>query len=219
VVAGWCAGCQPHAVGVAPAGAFQSATPEAFREAARASLPAGRRVVRFSWRSDDGQLQLAGNGAARFAPPDSLRADMAATMGVGRSTVLLTGDSVLARPPNLADQVLPDRFALWAALGIMRAPAGTGRYEVAHEGTRTLWRLTDAAGRTTTFELDGDALVGVAREAEGSVTSSLRLRRGADGAVRHASVTDLPHTLRLEVEINAWETSDAFPPAIWQLRP
>ena len=202
---------------IAPAGAFAPASREAFAEAVPG--PARREIVRFGWRSDDGHLQLSGSGAARIAPPDTLRADIAASLGIGRATVILTGDSVVAQPPNVVDQVLPDRFALWAVLGIARLPAGDIAVERSEQGVRSMWRTVDKFGRTTTFELNSGALASVSREEGGRATSQLLLTRGADGAVSRASLTDLARGLRLEVTITSREPSEAFAPATWRLGP
>src|SRR5579859_2817445 len=82
--------------GVVPEGAFRPASRDDFQAAAAATMPATRQIIRLSWHSDDGEVQYTGTGAARIAPPDSLRADIAAALGLGRSTVILTGDSVVA---------------------------------------------------------------------------------------------------------------------------
>ena len=208
-----------HTTPVAPSGAFGASSPQEFAVAARGTAPGRPELVRFSWRSDDGSLQLAGSGAARIAPPDSLRADIAASLGIGRATVILTGDSAVARPPNIVDQILPDRFAMWAVLGIAKAPPGDVRVELLVDGGRSLWRLTDAMGRATVYELMGGALASVTREEAGRQTSQLKLTRGTDGTVGRASLTDVLRNLRLEITINGREASDAFPPETWRLGP
>lgn len=213
------AGCGPRPVGVTPAGRFEPVAPAAFAEAARATVPAQRQVIRISWRSDDGHLQLSGSGAARIAPPDSLRADIAAALGLGRATVILTGDSAASQPPAVVDRVLPDRFALWAVLGVMRAPGDLASVQRLADGARTVWRVTDNGGRTTMFEVADGALVSVSRIEGDRTTSQLRLTRDDAGQVRRASLTDFGRNLRLEVEITGREPSGAFDPDIWQLRP
>jgi len=164
-------------------------------------------------------MQLSGSGAARIAPPDSMRADISAALGLGRAVVIMTGATVVAQPAALIDQVLPDRFALWAALGVMRAPANATTFERLTDGTRSVWRVTDAGAHTTIFELSGGALVAVTREEGGRSTSQLRLTRDPSGAVRKASLTDYARSLRLEIEVTGREPSEAFAPETWSLRP
>lgn len=210
--------CPPSRLAVAPATGFSASTPAAFAEAARQTVPAQRQIIRISWRSDDGQLQLSGNGAARIAPPDSLRADIAATLGLGRATMILIGDQAASQPAAVVDKVLPDRFALWAALGIMRAPTEMVTVERLEAAARTVWRVTDQGGRITIFELASGSLVSVSREEAGRTTSQMRLTRES-GEVKRASLTDFGRNLRLEIEITGREPSDAFPPETWRLRP
>lgn len=213
------ASCQPKPASVAPAAGFVPSTREAFAQAARATAPSQRQVIRLTWRSDDGRLQLSGNGAARVAPPDSMRVDIAAALGLGRATVIFTGDGVVAQPPALVDQVLPDRFALWAVLGVMRAPSDIATVARFDDGTQNVWRVTDAAGRLTIFELSGGALSAITRSEGERTTSQLRLTRGDDGQVRRANLTDYAHSLRLEVEITGREASEPFAAETWRLRP
>jgi len=210
--------CPPRRLAVAPASAFSPSTAEALTDMALRTVPSRYQIVRISWRSDDGRLQLGGSGAARIAPPDSLRADIAASLGLGRATMILTGDEAVSQPAAVVDQVLPDRFALWAALGIMRPPGGIVTVERLDDAARTVWRVTDGAGKITIFELNAGALVSVAREEGGRTTSQMRLTR-ENGEVKHASLTDFGRSLRLEIEITGREPSDAFPPEIWRLRP
>jgi hypothetical protein len=210
--------CPPSRLAVAPATGFEESTTVALAEAALRTAPAQRQIIRLGWRADDGRLQLSGNGAARVAPPDSLRADIAATLGLGRATVILAGDIAESQPASVVDQVLPDRFALWAALGIMRPPTGIVRVERLEAGARIVWRVTDGSGKITIFELASGALVSVSREEGGRTTSQMRLTR-ENGEAKHASLVDFSRSLRLEIEITGREPSDAFSPETWRLRP
>ncbi len=213
------AGCTPRPPAVVPSQGFEPATRSALSEAARRLVPAGHEIVRFGWRSDDGRLMLSGQGATRLAPPDSMRVDIAASLGVGRATIIMTGDSAQAQPADVVDRILPDRFALWVALGFIRIPDGAERVERLADGGRTLWRVTDALGRITVFDTRGDTLVGATREENGRTTSVLQLTRDRGGHVTRARLTDYGRALRLEVDITGREASEAFAPDLWRLRP
>ena len=181
-------------------------------------MPAQREIVRLRWRSEADQVSVSGSGAARIAP-DSLRIDLAVRLGVGRATLILTGDAVQAEPAELVEQLLPDRFALWAAFGVVRLPdsvAAVGRLE---SGARTFWRFTDGQGRVSSFELHGDTLAGVVRSEGGRDVARLRLTRDLGGAVIRARVTDLVRGAVFEVDIVGRQPSGPFPSEIWQLRP
>jgi hypothetical protein len=207
----------PHSLAIA--GTFVPASAEELAAAARRTVPARAELVRFAWRSDDGRVQLSGSGAARIAPPDSMRVDIAAALGLGRATLILTGDSAVARPADVVRQVLPDRFALWAALGVLRVPAGDLTVARFEDGERSVWRVTDGEGRVTLFELRGDTLVGGSREVGGRTAMQLTLERGPDGGVRLARLLDLVRPSRLEIAIQGREERDGFPDETWRLRP
>ncbi len=207
----------PGPAAVAPSGPFLPADEAAFLAFARRTLPAGPELVRFSWRSDDGRLQLAGSGAARLAPPDSLRVDIAASLGVGRATLILTADRTDARPEELVQQVVPDRFAFWAVLGVMRLPPGAVAVEHQEDGDRHRWRVRDRLGRLTLFDVQDGALRAVTREVDGRIASTLALRRRTDGSLEGARLTDVARQARLAITITAREASGPFPPEIWRL--
>lgn len=201
---------------VVPAGVFAPSSREAFAAVARRTMPGRHEIVRFRWRSDDGRMQLAGAGAARIAPPDSLRLDISASLGIGRAVLILAGERMEA-DPEMVTQMLPDRFALWTVLGYLRAPEAD-RFERLSDGSRAFWRTTDAAGRVTTFELRGDTLAGVVREERGRLTQQLRLERDAGGLVLRAQLDDHAHGARFVLDVTGRESSGAFPDATWRLR-
>lgn len=210
------AACRPGAV--APHGSLRGATREAFERIAASTAPTMREVLRLAWRSDDGRISIAGSGAARIQPPDSLRLDVAVRLGVGRATLILAGDSVRAEPQELVAAVLPDRATVWSVFGVVRVPEDLVSVELLEDGERSFWRVTDARGRHTTYELQGGRLAGVVRESQGRETGRLRLRRDAEGRVVRGSVTDALRGARFEIEVTARETSEPFAPEIWQIR-
>jgi len=213
------AGC-PQPAPVTPTDAFVASSREAFEAAAAGSRPTGYQLARFRWRFEDQRLRVSGNGAVRVAPPDTLRADIGAAFGLARSTVVLAGDEVTARPPDVVERLLPDRFALWAALGVLRAPPGPLTVQRREAGDQVLWRVIDAGGRVTVFETAAGQLVSVTREEDGRATTALTLTRGdVDGSVRRARLTDYVRAARLDIEITARESSEPFPPEIWRLGP
>lgn len=211
-------GCPAAAPGPAPAGSFRPASRADLAAAERASAPSAREIVRFSWRSDDGSLQIGGNGAARIAPPDSLRVDMAASLGLGRATIIMTGNETQAQPPEIVDRILPDRYALWALLGHLRAPADLATVERLDDGDRTVWRVTDSRGRITLFEVRAGTLIGATREEQGRTTSQLRLTRNPDGTLSRAHLTEFARSLRIELEVSSREASEPFAADTWRLR-
>ena len=200
----------PDAVAFAPLGA------EEFAEASRRTIPRERELVNLRWRFADPTLAASGRGAARFAPPDSLRIDVRGPLGFGRGTLVLAGDSVWADPESLVGQVMPARFVVWAMLGVLRAPDASGRVEAAELDGRRFVRIVEADGRATTFELRGDTVVGAVQARGGRLVGRLVLRRDAAGQVRRAEVEDEERDARLVFDIERRTPSAAFPEAVWR---
>lgn len=211
------AGCRGPG-SVVPKGRFEPASESEFRAVAARTVPTGYQFVRLRWRSEDGQVSVTGTGAARLAP-DSLRVDLAVRLGVGRATLILTGDAVQAEPEQLVEQLLPDRFALWAAFGVIRLPDSIAAVTRLADGARTFWRSAEADGRVTTFELHGDTVAGVVRMREERPVARLELTRGTDGQVIRARLTDLVNGALFEVDVVARQPSEPFPEDVWRLRP
>jgi hypothetical protein len=187
----------------------------AFRAVADRTTPAGRIIVNLRWRFADPTLDVSGRGAARIAPPDSLRIDVRGPLGFGRGTLVLAGDSLWADPASMVRQVMPSRFLVWAMLGVLRAPDSLARLETAGADGRVLLRVVEADGRATTFEMRGDTVVGAVQERAGREVGRLVLRRDASGQVRRAEAEDKERDARLVFDIERRTASGPFPVAIW----
>lgn len=110
------AACAPHVTPLrgTPAPARLPAT----------ELPPVHRQLTFRWSYVDNDFHVSGEGAARIAPPDSVRLDFFVANGLGGGYALLLGDSLFT--PGPSDRVrsyLPPVPLLWAALGRLRVPA------------------------------------------------------------------------------------------------
>src|SRR5262245_58272413 len=204
------AGCV-HPAGVAPTAGFERSSLDAITAESRANGPSGYEVLRFRWRFNDGQVQVSGSGAARVAAPDSLRADIGAALGLARATVILTGDSVIAQPASTVNRLLPDRFALWAALGYLRIPPAVQRVERGTFEAQVVWRLTHENGQVTLFTVQDGLLSRVSREQSGRTIQQLVLTRDpASGRVARAKLSDYARNVELAIDITAREPSAAF---------
>ncbi len=196
--------------------AFAAISADAFLSAAARTLPAGSEVLSLRWRFTEAGSSVSGRGAARVTPPDSLRLDVRGPLGFGRGALVLAGDSVWANPEDLVRQVLPGRFMVWAMLGIVRTPDVVERFEVAAVESRRLMRVVEPGGRSTTFELRGDTVVGAVQARGDTVVGKLTLALGADGRVRHAEAEDLERHARLVFDIVGRTPSGGFPAQIWR---
>lgn len=195
---------------------YQAVSTDAFAELSRRTAPSARELISLRWRFADPALEMSGRGAARLAPPDSLRIDVRGPLGFGRGTLVVAGDSVWADPPSMSEQVMPARFMVWAMLGVLRAPDGVRSIESAATDGRRFVRIAETDGRTTVFELRGDTVVGVTQERQGRPAGRLRLQRDAAGRVRHAEANDEERDARLVFDIERRTPSGPFPAGVWR---
>ena len=195
---------------------FTPLTAEEFGAAAARTAPPGSELLSIRWRFRDSEMGVSGRGAARITPPDSLRIDVRGPLGFGRGTLVLAGASVWANPEDLVRQVLPDRFLVWAMLGVVRAPDTVDRFESGSAGGRRLLRMAEPDGRVTTLELAGDTVMGGVLSRGERVVGRLTLVRGADGKVVRAVAENLERNARLVFDIDRRTPSGGFPGEVWR---
>lgn len=189
---------------------------ETFAAAAAPTAPRGSELLAMRWRFRDPQSEVAGRGAVRLSPPDSLRVDVRGPLGFGRATLVVAGDDSWADPPDLVRQVLPRQFLLWAMLGVVRAPDSVIRREAFADGARRLVRVVEPDGIETTFDLREGVLMAVAVARADGVIARLTLVRDAQGALVRADAEDLERNARLSFDIQSRTPGAVFPAAVWR---
>jgi len=202
---------------------------------ARETLPRHATAIRFRWKYRDDRLNAAGRGQVRIAPPDSLRLDYAATLGVKTGAGVVVGDSMLWADPEADVRTLvPAIPMLWAALGFVRpAPdsaavaggrsgkGGTGAGDVGWDlrvvtGSDTLeYRLRDAGsgggGR-------GRELQAQWRRA-GRLVASSKTQFAASGVWPATARIDFPEgAARFDLTVGVVDTAAVIAPALWRSR-
>lgn len=142
------------------------------------SLPPVHQQLVFSWNYADPDLRAKGDGAARVAPPDSVRLDLFVGGGYGSGNAVLVGPELITRGDGRIRDYLPPVPLLWAALGRLAVPAAadtavrvdgdTLRVEI---GRDPAWRATFAANELRRLELiqGGRIREWVMRDATGHV--------------------------------------------------
>jgi hypothetical protein len=186
----------------------------------RTTLPAGRIVIRFRWRYEDGRVKYAGRGTARIAPPDSLRFDYAGPFGLGSGAAVVMGDTVAwADPAANFRSLVPAIPMLWASLGTVRPPGEDAAVFGLANPPRVIWRFV-AQGDT----LDYVATVGPERilEAEwrrdGAVVARSRTRLDPQARPVGARIDFPEASARFELTVVGIDTAAVFPPALWRSR-
>jgi hypothetical protein len=123
-------------------------------------LPPVHRKIVFLWNYADPDFRAKGDGAARVAPPDSVRLDLFVGGGYGSGSAVLVGDRLVAQGDDRIRSYLPPVPFLWAALGRLAVPPApdtaarvdgdTLRVEI---GRDPAWRATFAADQLRRIEL------------------------------------------------------------------
>ncbi len=182
-----------------------------------ATRPAGRAVHRFTWLFQDEQASKGGRGSARIAPPDSLRFDVAGSLGVGKGSALVVGDTaVWVVPERAVNDLVPNYPLLWALFGIARPPGPFDRLAGVSEGGRTAWRYATGADTVEYQRVVGDRIrfAAEAREA-GRVVGRATVTLLADGTPVNARLIVPSGPAKLEIKFYATVPTAAFPPETW----
>ena len=173
----------------------------------RAELGSQPRRVVFSWELHDGDIVARGDGAARIAPPDSVRLDFFLAGGEGGGAAVVIGDSVRLPPAGDARRLLPTPPLLWAALGRVALPAVVdtvarveGSILRVDLGRPVRWRVT----------FDGDSLRRLERVAGGRVQEWVA--RGDGGRVTYRNESD---RRTLDLVINTSVATGPFDASLW----
>jgi hypothetical protein len=171
-------------------------------------LPRHSQRIVFSWRLQEAELEVRGEGAARISAPDSARVDLFVAGGLGSGAAWVIGDRMRLDAPEALLRVLPPPAFLWAALGRFAIPAGadtvvvrTDSTLVADFGPSPRWRLS----------LQGRQIVRLER-AEGDRVVD-RLERKADGALVYFHA---PTRRQLTLSITRVDSVPAFDASIWR---
>ncbi len=115
-----------------------------------AMVPPQHLAIRFRWKYRDDRQTAGGRGQARIAPPDSLRFDWVATLGLASGAAVMVGDSVQwADPVESFRSLVPAIPMLWASLGTVRPPAADAIVSGLADPPRVLWRFARGADTLT----------------------------------------------------------------------
>jgi len=107
---------------------------------AAAFQPASRLLFDLRWRFENREGRAAGRATARFAPPDTLRFDYRGPFGRSGSALIVGDSAVWSEPEGDMESLVPVAPILWAALGIVLAPAAGAGFAGGDTGDRQAWR-------------------------------------------------------------------------------
>ncbi|MCC7055482.1 MAG: hypothetical protein IT355_19580 [Gemmatimonadaceae bacterium] len=171
-------------------------------------LPPHRQRIVFSWRLQEAELEIRGEGAARIAAPDSARVDLFVAGGLGSGAAWVIGDQMRLDAPDALRRVLPPPAFLWAALGRFAIPPGrdtlvawSDSAVTADIGPEPRWRLALRGRRITRLErAQGDRVID-------------RLERRDDGSLVYFHA---PTRRQLTLTITRVDSVAPFDASIWR---
>lgn len=200
--------------------ALAPASPDSAVRWARSTDPRHGAGIRFKWRYEDRKLNAAGRATARVAPPDSVRLDYAATLGLSSGAGVVVGDSVIwADPDQDFRSFIRGVPIFWATLGVARPPAsGTAVFHgaVGGAGGRTAWRY--ATGADTITYVAGVRSLDVEWRSGSKLVATCHAEADGQGWPARAQVEFPDVGARFELTVVGVDTTVVVPPALWRAR-
>jgi len=172
---------------------------------------------RFTWLYEDEQASKGGRGSARISGRDSLRFDFAGSLGIGKGSAMVVGDSaVWVVPDRSIDELVPGIALLWAVLGVALHPGDSDQLAGLADGERTAWRYAHGADTVSYLRVAGNPVTFFAEVRRGGkVVGRSQMTARADGSLVKARLTVPWVPSKLEINFYATVPTPAFPPETW----
>lgn len=182
-----------------------------------ATAPQENALLRFTWLYQDEESSKGGRGSARIARPDSLRFDIAGSLGIGKGSAMIVGDSaVWVVPADAVKNLVPEYPLLWALFGVALGPVPGDALAGVSQGGRTAWRYVSGADTVEYQRLAGDAVIVRAEvRRAGKVVGRSEMTARADGTPVQAKLTVPRAPAKLEIKFYARVPTPVFPPEVW----
>jgi hypothetical protein len=182
-----------------------------------ATSPQQAVLHRFTWLYQDEQASKGGRGSVRITPGDSLRIDFAGSLGIGKGSAMVVGDSALwIVPERSLDDLVPGAALLWAVLGVAQAPRPGDRLDGLESEGRTAWRYARDGDTVSYLRVTASPPVLYAEvRRNGQVLGRAELLARGDGTPLKAKLTVPRVPSKLEISFYATVPTDSFPRAIW----
>ncbi len=180
------------------------------------TVPAEFRLHRFKWTFRDERATAGGRGAARVAPPDSLRVDVAGPFNSEATAAVVVGSELQwAEPADRADELVSNEPPLmWAMFGVAWEQPTGAREAAFEDGQSRIWRKVAGADTVEYARIGGDKpkFVALLRRA-GHFVGMAEARFAPDGTLASARLS-APNA-RLDLDFYANQTPESFPPDLW----
>jgi len=180
----------------------------------RATVPASPRQVRFNWSLDEAGARFSGSGVGRYHAPDRFRLDLFGPRGETYLAAALVGEEARI-PPGISERfVLPSPALLWAAIGVVRPPAGARLASATAEGDQVSVRYDIGAAGTLEYRARAGRLTSVRRLRGGGVQETVDLEHN-DAGVRSARYREWNALRNLNLTLESSTDVAAFPEDAW----
>jgi hypothetical protein len=182
-----------------------------------ATEPRENVLLRFTWLYQDQESSKGGRGSARIARPDSLRFDIAGSLGIGKGSAMVVGDSAQwVVPANAVKDLVPEYPLLWAMFGVARGPEPGDSLSGKSDAGHASWRYVAGADTVEYQRVNGDPVTVRAEvRRAGKVVGRSEMTVRADGTPLQAKLTVPRVPAKLEIKFYARVPTPAFPPDIW----
>jgi hypothetical protein len=180
------------------------------------TVPSGQQVYRFKWLLRDERGSAGGRGAARVAPPDSMRLDVAGPFGSGAASAVVVGERpVWTEPADAIARLVPNYPLMWAMFGLVRLPAETALVQGWKTATTRAWQYSYGSDTVQYSRTPGDQGRLIAEVHQGgSLVGRAETTLGQDGAPLKARLTVPSAPAQLDITFLS-VTRDTFAPDIW----
>ncbi len=210
------AGCGPKQVALMPSG-LESVTPGQIQDWVAKTTPRVGALHRFTWLYQDKDASKGGRGSARIARPDTLRFDIAGSLGIGKGAALVVGnEKQWVVPEKSVEDLVPSFPLLWALLGVALAPEATAELAGLPLEGKAAWRYAMGADTVEYLRVEGNpsTLSAEVRHA-GKVVGRTRVTVRPDGSPVKAQLLVPSAPAKLEITFYATVPTPAFPPDTW----
>ncbi|HWA14864.1 MAG TPA: hypothetical protein VG817_00425, partial [Gemmatimonadales bacterium] len=172
---------------------------------------------RFTWLYEEEGPAKGGRGSTRIALPDSLRFDIAGSLGIGKGAAFVVGESkVWVQPEKAVEDLVPSYPLLWSLVGIALAPAPDAKLTGLQLEGRVAWQYASGPDTVSYLRTDGNpstlsAEVRRAGKVIGRTTTTVR----PDGSPVKSQLLVPSVPAKLTVTYYANVPTSSFPPDTW----
>lgn len=172
---------------------------------------------RFTWQYVDEQAAKGGRGSTRVALPDTMRFDIAGSLGIGKGSAFVVGETkVWVQPEKAVEDLVPSYPLLWSLVGVALPPEDGAKLTGLQLQDRAAWQYASGADTVSYLRVEGNpstlsAEVRRAGKVIGRTTTTVR----PDGSPVKAQLLVPSVPAKLEVTYYATVPTPSFPPDTW----